>query len=210
MLLGFGRLFAECLLQAAPELRILQEGGAKDQMMQRVESERPDIVAVDVGAVNGDALDVVRTVAGVAPDIRVIVFGLQPTRETILQWVEAGANGYLPRDASLDELKRTVRLVAAGHMPATPEMAFALFGRLAELAHARRRTTVLETLILTPRELDVLRLVAAGMSNRQIAERLSLSFHTVKNHVQNIFKKIDVTRRTEAVERARRQGWLDD
>jgi LuxR family maltose regulon positive regulatory protein len=65
-----------------------------------------------------------------------------------------------------------------------------------------------DTLILTPRELDVLRLIAAGLPNHEIATRLSLSFHTV-NHVQNIFKKIDVTRRTEAVERARRQGWLD-
>jgi ATP/maltotriose-dependent transcriptional regulator MalT len=94
-------------------------------------------------------------------------------------------------------------------MPATPEMAFALFARLAELARAKRRANVLDTLILTQRELDVLRLIAAGLPNHEIAARLSLSFHTVKNHVQNIFKKIDVTRRTEAVERARRQGWLD-
>jgi len=103
-----------------------------------------------------------------------------------------------------------VQLVANGHMPASPEMAFALFSRLAELARARRRTTALESMVLTAREIAVLRLIAEGLPNRDIADRLSLSFHTVKNHVQNIFKKIDVTRRMEAVDRARRQGWLDE
>ena len=131
-----------------------------------------------------------------------------PRRSTAAR-IEAGAHGYLPRDASLAELRRTVHLVAAGQMAASPEMAYALFSRLAELARARRRTTVLESLILTSRELAVLRLIAQGLGNREIAKRLSLSFHTVKNHVQNIFKKLDVTRRIEAVERARRQGWLE-
>jgi DNA-binding NarL/FixJ family response regulator len=151
----------------------------------------------------------VRVIGSAAPDAKVLAFGLEPTHETVLRWIEAGAHGYLPRDASLVELKRTVHLVAAGHMAATPEMAFALFSRLAELARARRRTNALETAVLTARELDVLRLIAAGLANRDIAEKLSLSFHTVKNHIQNLFKKLDVTRRTEAVERARRQGWLD-
>lgn len=209
MLVGFGRLFTECLLRAVPELRIIEAGVGKEEMLRRLGEKRPDVVTIDVSAMNGQALDIVRAVAVAAPEVKVIAFGIDPTQETILQWIEAGANGYLPRDASLAELKSTLHHVAAGKMPATPEMAFALFARLAELARAKRRTNVLETLILTPRELDVLRLIAAGLPNHQIATRLSLSFHTVKNHVQNIFKKIDVTRRTEAVERARRQGWLD-
>jgi len=210
MLVGFGRLFAECLVHAAPELRVVESSGAKEEMLRRIEDERPDVLTIDVGAMNGHALDAVRAVGDAAPNVKVIVYGLDPAQATVLQWIEAGANGYLPRDASLSELKRTMQLVANGHMPASPEMAFALFARLAELARARRRTTVLETLLLTPRELDVLRLIAGGLPNREIAQRLSLSFHTVKNHVQNIFKKIDVTRRMEAVERARRQGWLDE
>jgi DNA-binding NarL/FixJ family response regulator len=210
MLIGFGRLFTECLLKAAPELRIVEAGSAKEEILQRLGEKQPDIVTIDVGAMNGQALDIVRAVADAAPEVKVIAFGLEPAQATILQWIEAGANGYLPRDASLAELKSTLHHVSAGKMPATPEMAFALFARLAELARVKRRANILDTLILTQRELDVLRLIANGLPNHEIAARLSLSFHTVKNHVQNIFKKIDVTRRTEAVERARRQGWLDE
>jgi DNA-binding NarL/FixJ family response regulator len=209
MLIGFGRLFAECLVQAAPEFRVVEGEGATDEMLQRLRHERPDILTIDTAAMNGQALDVVRAIGEIAPDVRVIVYGLEPTHKAVLQWIEAGANGYLPRDASLTEMKRTVQLVANGHMPASPEMAFALFSRLAELARARRRTSALESMVLTPRELAVLRLIADGLPNRDIARQLSLSFHTVKNHVQNIFKKLDVTRRIEAVDRARRQGWLD-
>lgn len=210
MLVGFGRLFADCLVHAAPDLHVSEAGGVPSELPRRLGEERPDVVTIDVASQNGHALELVRVIGDTSPRTKVIAFGLDPAHATVLQWIEAGAHGYLPRDASLMELRRTVHLVAAGHMPATPEMAFALFSRLAELARARRRTSVLETLVLTSRELEVLRLIAAGRGNREIAQALSLSFHTVKNHVQNIFKKLDVTRRMEAVERARRQGWLDD
>ena len=207
MLIGFGRLFIDCLVQAAPEFRVVEAEGTKEELLQRLREQRPDILTIDTAAMNGRALDMVRAVA---PDVRVIVYGIEHTDNTALQWIEAGANGCLPRDASLAEMKRTVQLVANGHMPATPEIAFALFSRLAELARARRRTNALESMVLTPRELAVLRLIAGGLPNRDIAKQLSLSFHTVKNHVQNIFKKLSVTRRMEAVDRARRQGWLDE
>lgn len=210
LLVGFGRLFAECLVQAAPEFAVIEAEGSMEEVLRRLCEERPDVVTIDTASMNGKALEMVRSVGTAAPTARVIAYGLDPTHETVLRWIEAGANGYLPRDASLAELKRTIHLVAAGEMPATPEMAFALFSRLAELARARRRTASLESLVLTQREVDVLRLIAEGLPNRDIADRLSLSFHTVKNHVQNIFKKIDVTRRIEAVDYARRQGWLHE
>lgn len=206
MLVGFGRLFVECLVQAAPDLRVVE---GQDDLVQRIAAEHPDVVTIDVVALDGHALDLVRAAGRAEPRAKVVAYGIDPTQETVLRWIEAGAHGYLPRDASLSELRRTVHLVAAGQMPASPEMAYALFSRLAQLARARRRTTVLESLVLTSRELAVLRLIAEGLGNREIAKQLSLSFHTVKNHVQNIFKKLDVTRRIEAVQRARRQGWLE-
>jgi DNA-binding NarL/FixJ family response regulator len=208
MLVGFGRLFVDCLVHAAPDLRVVWGEGNGD-LPRELAREMPDVVAINVSILNGQALAAVRTVGELAPETKVIAYGLEPTQSAVLQWIEAGAHAYLPQDTSLPELRRTVQLVAAGHMPASPEMAFVLFSRLAELGRARRRSNALETLVLTPRELAVLRLIAEGLGNRAIAERLTLSFHTVKNHVQNIFKKLDVTRRIEALDRARRQGWIE-
>lgn len=210
LLIDFGRLFRECLEEAAPDLRILGVDGEGEELREALQRERPDVVAIDVAASNGHALLAVRTVAAVQPAAKLIVYGIEPNEQTVLLWIEAGAQAYLPRDASLPVLRKTIELITTGEMNAGPEVAFALFVRLAELARAKRRMDVLESLALSTRELDVLRLIARGLGNRDIAARLSLSFHTIKNHVQNIFRKIDVNGRMEAVERARRHGWLDD
>jgi len=202
MLSGFGRLFADCLGEAAPELRVVE---ADDDLLRCVVDRRPDVVAISI---DGQTRDAVRAIGGAAPDVRVIVYGVEPSQE--LRWIEAGAHGCLPRDASLAEMKQTVRLAADGQLAASPELASALFSRLAELTRARRRTSALESLVLTPREITVLHLIAEGLPNRDVAQRLLLSFHTVKNHMQNIFKKTGVKRRKEAVEHARQRGWLDD
>ncbi|MEA2329005.1 MAG: hypothetical protein QOE68_3964 [Thermoanaerobaculia bacterium] len=209
MLLGFGRLFIECLGSAAPDLRIIGAEIGDEHLAARLGAERPDVIAVDVTSTNGGTSALLRTIADVLPEAKVLAYGIEPEEQMVLRWVEAGAHGYLPRDTSLAELRRTVHLIAAGEVQAPPEVTFALCTRLAELARAKRRSHAIESLELTNREIDVLRLIAAGLGNHDIARHLSLSFHTVKNHVQNIFKKIDVTRRMEAVERARRQGWLD-
>ena len=84
-----------------------------------------------------------------------------------------------------------------------------MFSRLADLARARRREERLEALNLTPRELEILRLIADGLSNKEIAARLYLSFHTVKNHVHNILEKLKVQHRSQAVEYAARRRWLE-
>ena len=209
MLLGFGRLFIECLGCAAPDLHIVGGDLAADRLAPVLARERPDVIGIDVAALNGQAESLLRMIADLAPNAKVLACGIEPDEQTILRWVEAGAHGYLQHDATLAELQHAVRLVAAGEVKVAPEVTFALCARLAALSRAKRRSETIESLALTDREVDVLRLVASGLGNRDIATRLSLSFHTVKNHVQNIFKKIDVSRRMEAVDCARRYGWLD-
>jgi len=112
------------------------------------------------------------------------------------------------RDQSLAELRAAIFAVAAGETVCTPRIAHLLFSHLAELGRERRRSARLEALQLSARELEILRLVGGGLGNRQIAARLHLSVHTVKNHVRNIFERLDVKSRWSAVSRARDQGWL--
>lgn len=211
-MVGFGRLFCESVAEAFRDdgaLRIC-EGADDDRVLERIEEEHPDVVVIDVEKREAEGLGLVTRISREKAGLKLLVFGMNEQHETILRYIEAGARGYVPRSASLVEFREAVELATRGEMSASPEIAYAMFTRLAELAHLRRQTAALESLAVSPRELDILRLMAAGLGNRQIATQLSLSYHTVKNHVQNIFHKLDVKRRIEAVERARKQGWLDE
>jgi DNA-binding NarL/FixJ family response regulator len=211
LLAGFGRLFRECIAEAFrgdDSLRLCDGDGS--DVVSQIAGQRPDVVVIDVEQREDEALALIARLSRDEPAVKLLVFGMEETHESILRFIEAGARGYVPRTASMVEFREALVLATRGEMAASPDVAYAMFARLAELARVRRRTVTLESLRLSSRELDTLRLMASGLSNRQIAGKLSLSYHTVKNHVQNIFRKLGVTRRIEAVERARRQGWLDE
>lgn len=208
----FGRLFRECIAEAFREDASLQIAPFDDDgdVIAQIAAIRPQLVLLNVEGREEEGLAIVGRLSREHPDLHLLVFGMEETHDSILRFIEAGAHGYVARTASIDDFREAILLASRGEMAASAEVAYAMFARLAELSKLRRRTGALESLVLTERELDILRLMAAGLSNRQIAMRLSLSYHTVKNHVQNIFRRLGVTRRIEAVEYARRQGWLHE
>lgn len=212
LLAGFGRLFRECIQEAFRDDDSLQLHDVPDgaDVGEQIAALEPNLVVINVESREHEGLALIARLAREHPGVKLLVFGMDETHESILRFIEAGAQGYIPRTASMIEFRDALALAVRGEMAASPAVAYAMFARLAELAQLRRRTETLETLRLSSRELDILRLMARGLSNRQIALQLSLSYHTVKNHVQNIFRKLDVARRIEAVEHARRQGWLDE
>lgn len=210
LLVRFGRLFRECIAEAFrgdDALRIADFDDEGDAVAQIVEL-RPKIAVINVEQREEEGLAAIGRLTRERPELRLLVFGMEETHDSILRFIEAGAHGYVARTASIDDFREAILLVMRGEMAASPEVAYAMFARLAELSQLRRRAGALESLVLTERELDILRLMAASLSNRQIASQLSLSYHTVKNHAQNIFRRLGVARRIEAVEYARRQGWL--
>jgi len=212
LLAGFGRLFRECISEAFRDDESLQmrDGIDGGDIGEQLAELHPEVVVINVEGREDEGLALIARLAREHPDVKLLVFGMEETHESILRFIEAGAQGYIPRTASMVEFRDALSLAMRGEMAASPAVAYAMFARLAELAQLRRRTETLESLRVSTRELDILRLMARGLSNKQIASRLSLSYHTIKNHVQNIFRKLDVARRIEAVEHARRQGWLDE
>jgi DNA-binding NarL/FixJ family response regulator len=212
LLAGFNRLFRECLTEAFREDESLEmcEAGEGGDLAQQIAELHPEVVVLNVDGREDEGLALIAKLSREHREVKLLVFGMDETHASILRFIEAGAHGYVPRTASIVEFRAALSLAVRGEMAASPSVAYAMFARLAELAQLRRRTETLESLRLSTREVDILRLMARGLSNREIATRLSLSYHTVKNHVQNIFRKLDVARRMEAVEHARRQGWLDE
>jgi DNA-binding NarL/FixJ family response regulator len=210
MVLDSNQLFRECVASA-----LRDEGGfarvevaeASEAALARLTHGEPIDVLL-VGDCNGSDIEELVRVAHEASDVKILVLGVQEGQHAALPLMRAGAKGYLLRDQSLAELQSAILKVAAGEIVCTPHIANLLFSRLAELGRERRRDEQLDFLDLTARELEILHLIADGLKNQDIAARLNLSVHTVKNHVHNILERLGVKSRWGAVTHACDKGWL--
>jgi DNA-binding NarL/FixJ family response regulator len=134
------------------------------------------------------------------PAVKTLIFGLTETRGQVLRYIEAGADGYVTKDDSAEQLVDTIRAVNRGRAHISPEMAAVLMERLGSYAQlfAEIETRFQQEATLTPREREILNLVARGLTNPQIADELVIEVGTVKNHVHSILGKLGVSRREEA------------
>jgi two-component system nitrate/nitrite response regulator NarL len=161
-----------------------------------------DVILVSSALPNGGALAVTQAFKSI-PSVAVVVLGLPESEPAILPFIEAGAVGYVSRENSAEELLETIHTVSAGEARVSPAVAAALIARMSELADWVKQSNGLQpnrepSTNLTERECQVLALVAEGCSNQEIARRLTIELGTVKNHVHNILRKLNVTSREEA------------
>jgi DNA-binding NarL/FixJ family response regulator len=175
-----------------------------EEAVTAVEEVGPEIVLVDMPTPAG--ANAVRTLVAAAPEIKVVALAVPEVERDVIAFAEAGAAGYVACEGSMDDLVAAVESVARGECLLSPEIAAKLFRRVATLAREPRLEPIDER--LTARELDVLRLIDEGLSNKEIAKALSIELPTVKNHVHSILEKLNVRRRTAAAARARRLGLL--
>ncbi len=213
-LVGEYHLFRECLATALAEFDHLAVAGQADDLgtaLERLEATPADLVLLDVSPAPPGVEDSVREFTDRSPEleIKLIALGLEENEKQVLRFIEAGACAYVLKEASVNELAQIIGRVMRGEAVCSPQIASSMFSRLADLARLERRQEQVESLNLTPRELEILQLVADGYSNKEIASELFLSFHTVKNHVHNILEKLKVQHRSQAVEYAARRRWLE-
>jgi len=168
---------------------------------------RPDVIIIELSLPERDGLSDLRQLRKTFPDLtKVLMIGLSELVSDVLACIEAGASGYLPQEASLEDLIRSVRAVAAGEALCSPKVTSFLFTRIAQRARERERLQALSFVNLTRREREVIALVEEGLSNKEIAVRLQIELQTVKNHVHNILEKLQLNSRREVARYAREQG----
>ena len=174
-------------------------GEAKDgrEAVQRASELRPDVILMDLRMPELDGVGAMREIQASDPEARFIVLTTYDSEEAIFDAINAGAKGYLLKDASRDELFRAVRAVHQGESLIQPSVTRRILDRL---AHLSRQGPDID--VLSERELDVLKNMANGAGNKEIASALSVTENTVKTHVANIFQKLGVSNRTEAVTQA--------
>jgi len=198
------------LLRREPDLEVIGEASNGLEAVELARHLRPDLVAMDVRMPTLSGLEATRRLREVAPEVRVLVLTAYDEDQYVFSLLQAGACGYLLKSAPVSELVKAIHRVYAGETPLDPLIARKLVLRVANQAAqaspAREEAHLAEQ--LTARELDVLHLLTRGLSNRAMAEELSISDRTVQTHLTNIFAKLHVTSRMEAVLTAIRRGWL--
>ncbi len=194
------------LLEREEDIEVVAEAGDGEEAVRLATSQCPDIAIMDIAMPELNGIEATRQIKALHPATAVLVLTAYDDDEYIFALLEAGAAGYLLKDVRADELIRAIRAVYAGESVLHPAIARKVINRFAQPADKRREESALDQ--LTEREVEVLRLAAKGMTNRQIARELVLSVRTVQAHLSNIFGKMGVGSRTEAVLHALRIGWL--
>jgi DNA-binding NarL/FixJ family response regulator len=204
-------LFGECLasvLARCESFTVLAVRQTAEEALQHIQEHAADIVLIDVHLPHTMVLTLTQQLTRDFPQVRVLLLGVMEAETEIQTYVEAGACGYVPKNTPLHQLQAVLELVTRGETMCSPRIAHAMFARLSELAQTSASSITDEPVILSERELEILQLIAEGWSNRQIADHLYLSPHTVKNHVHNILKKLRVQRRLEAIKYASERQWF--
>ena len=173
--------------------------------LEKIKDLRPDVALIDLDMPEKDGIEVTQALHQDLPEVKVIILSMCDWPDEIMACIEAGAAAFVPKDASFDDLVETIRSVHCGETFCSPRMTASLFTRIAELAGGRmpRRPGK-----LTGRELEIINLIAGGLTNKEIAQRLFIATQTVKNHVHNILDKLQLRNRLAAAQYAHERNLL--
>jgi DNA-binding NarL/FixJ family response regulator len=195
---GLGALFL-----SVPDTEVVGEAATGDEAVAKAADLRPNVVLMDIQMPGTNGIDATRAIVRQSPHVGVIVVTMFEDDDSVFAAMRAGARGYVLKGADQDEILTVIRAVAAGEAHFGPEIARRLMGFFSAPKPTAPKEVFPE---LTTREREVLDLIAAGKSNREIAGRLFLSPKTVRNHISNIFTKLRVADRAQAIVRAREGG----
>ncbi len=195
------RVFRECLGSALARrgFEVVELLEDIDDSLATISWSEADSALIDANLLNDRASQLTTNISSNLPRLKVLIIDLAEAESLVLKYIEAGASGYVSKDASIGELVETINLVCRGEARCSQRIAYSTFARAAELVHERRIREMFRTEDLTLREVEILQSLAEKLTNREIAERLYVSVHTVKNHVHNILDKLRVTTRSDAV-----------
>jgi DNA-binding NarL/FixJ family response regulator len=202
----------EMVLADEPDIDIVGQASDGAEAVETAAATLPDVVLMDIRMPKISGIEAARLMKEVAPSSKIVMLTISDQEEDLFEAIRAGASGYLLKDIPLDEVAAAVRSVYGGQSLINPSMAGKLLTEFAALARrdeTAERVQHVQAPKLTDREMEVLRLVARGLNNRDIAKELFISENTVKNHVRNILEKLQIHSRMEAVMIAVREKLIE-
>lgn len=178
------------MLNEQADMKVVAASGGGENTLLKARTERARVVLIDLGLRNQNGSRLVASLVKALPEIRVIGMGLIPTQTDIVEFVEAGASGFILKDATTGDFLRTIRSVAGGAKVLPPPLTGSLFFRVIEHALKRGNGPPRGAVRMTNREREIIALIADSLSNKEIAQRLNIATYTVKSHVHNIMEKL--------------------
>ena len=192
------------MLNELPDVKVVLAATSLETAM--LKETNPRVVLLDVGLQDKNSLRLAEAVKKELADSRVIVMDLLPVHEEIAEFVNAGVAGFILKDATFEDFIGTIRSVADGARVLPAPMTGTLFSQIAKVAVKRWRAAALEAVRMTQREREVIALIAVGMSNKEIAQRLNIATDTVKSHVRNVMEKLTLHTRLQIAAYAHSHG----
>ncbi len=199
----------EIVLAQEPDIEVVGEAGDGAEAVEQAADLLPDVVLMDVRMPRRSGIEACTAIKDVVPSARIIMLTISDDEGDLYDAIKAGATGYLLKEITIDEVATAIRAVAGGQSLISPSMASKLLSEFATLIKRDGDRPQVPAPRLTERELEVLRLVARGLNNRDIAKQLFISENTVKNHIRNILEKLQLHSRMEAVVYAVREKLLE-
>ena len=197
------------MLKQEDDIEVIGEAADGVEAVERALELVPDVVLMDVRMPKMSGIEATRHIKEAQPDVKVLMLTISDQEEDLFASVKAGASGYLLKEIPIDEVADAIRSVWAGQSRLSPTVAAKLLTEFAEISRRDEERRRLIAPRLTDREMEVLRLVARGLPNREIARQLFIAENTVKNHIRSILEKLHLHSRMEAVVYAVREKLLE-
>ncbi len=195
------------MLNEQPDIEVVAAfGNGKEAVLNGIQELKPQIILLDLGLKGQNSLHLVELIKKESSEIKVIVMDLIPMPADMIAFVKAGVSGFILKDATFDDFVGTIRSVAAGASVLPPSLTGSLFSQIIEKVAGEGKVSLIESVRMTKREREVIELIAEGLSNKEIAQQLSIATYTVKSHVHNILEKLALHTRLQVASYAHTQG----
>ena len=179
------------------DVTVVGVSDGRGNTLAKARKVKPHVMLMDLGLGGQNSVDVVQSVKKELPQIKIVGMGLAPTQSDILEFVHAGAKGFILKHATVEEVLKTIRAVAAGETVLPYTMTGSLFNQVTEHALKNGKRNLKMAIRMTEREKEIIALIADGMSNKQIASNLNIATFTVKSHVHNVLEKLELHSRLQ-------------
>ena len=199
----------QMVLRQEKDIEVVGEAGDGNEAVQKAQETMPDVILMDVRMPHRSGIEATEHIKDLLPHVKILMLTISDEEADLYDAIKAGASGYLLKEISIDEVAEAVRSVWAGQSRLSPSMAAKLLTEFAAMSKRADERQQLPAPRLTDREMEVLRFVAQGLNNRDIAKELFISENTIKNHIRNILEKLHLHSRMEAVVYAVREKLLE-